>query len=83
MSEEKHKDKNKKEPAKDMEIDIPVGSGDAEKMKQEIEELKEKIEENEKKLGECDDKYLLFALNTTTTESARQRKSLRYSAIRQ
>ena len=58
MSEEKHKDKNKKEPAKDMEIDIPVGSGDAEKMKQEIEELKEKIEENEKKLGECDDKYL-------------------------
>lgn len=23
MSEEKHKDKNKKEPAKDMEIDIP------------------------------------------------------------
>ena len=43
MSEEKHKDKNKKEPAKDMEIDIPVGSGDAEKMKQEIEDLKEQM----------------------------------------
>ena len=44
MSEEKHKDKNKKEPAKDMEIDIPVGSGDAEYDNYRKRTSKEKLE---------------------------------------